>query len=171
MNANVKNASAVLVYDYDLDDVSSMPDLFPDPDEMFNAKKLPNIDVFGDRSDVVTIRNDVLVVPNVIATEHEHEQQHDDDVNDGIKNVDFALTFHMNDDKQNDDLREHDIIDNIMYIYYGSSVALRKSLGGSIVIIVGTVFALAAQILAIIFTLRRNRWVCVIGRAYWIEFV
>lgn len=57
---------------------------------------------------------------------------------------------------KNEDLRDHDIIDNIMYIYYGSNVTLRKSLGGSI-IIAGTVFALAAQILAIVFTLLRNR--------------
>lgn len=65
-------------------------------------------------------------------------------------------TFHLGDDIHNEDLREHDLIDNIMYIYYGSNVALRKSLGSNI-IIVGTVFALAAQILAVIFTLLRNR--------------
>lgn len=73
------------------------------------------------------------------------------------KSIDFNIR-HTMEELRNEDLRDHDIIDNIMYIYYGSNVALRKSLGGSI-IIVGTVFALAAQILAIIFTLLRNRWV------------
>lgn len=45
-----------------------------------------------------------------------------------------------------------------MYIYYGSSGAMRKSFGGS-VIIVGAVFSLAAQILAIILSMLRNRFV------------
>ncbi|XP_037031888.1 uncharacterized protein LOC119071204 isoform X2 [Bradysia coprophila] len=58
--------------------------------------------------------------------------------------------------ERNDDLKEHDTIDNIMYIYYGSVGTMRKSLGGSI-IIVGAVFALAAQILAIVLSLLRNR--------------
>lgn len=71
------------------------------------------------------------------------------------KSIDFNIR-HTMEELKNEDLRDHDIIDNIMYIYYGSNVALRKSLGGSI-IIAGTVFALAAQILAIIFTLLRNR--------------
>lgn len=71
------------------------------------------------------------------------------------KSIDFNIR-HTMEELKNEDLRDHDIIDNIMYIYYGSNVALRKSLGGSI-IIAGTVFALAAQILAIVFTLLRNR--------------
>lgn len=33
--------------------------------------------------------------------------------------------------ERNDDLKEHDTIDNIMYIYYGSVGTMRKSLGGS----------------------------------------
>lgn len=150
-----RNASAVLpeltIYDYDLDDVSSVPDIFPDPDEMFNMQKLPNANVFGDSDDEsVTTKSDDddLLATNAAVTDSFRHHYHED-LDGGGKDVDF--------DRQNDDLREHDIIDNIMYIYYGSSVALRKSLGGSIVIIVGTVFALAAQILAIIFTLRRNR--------------
>lgn len=164
VNSN-RNASVILpelaIYDYDLDDVSSVPDIFPDPDEMFNVKKLQNTNAFGDSDDdLVTMKSDKdeSIATNAAVTDMNLHQHHDDDWPDGAKNVDFTLTFHMNDDRQNDDLREHDIIDNIMYIYYGSSVALRKSLGGGIIIIVGTVFALAAQILAIIFTLRRNRY-------------
>lgn len=64
----------------------------------------------------------------------------------------------IGEDAKNDDLKAHDAIDNIMYIYYGSNNARRKSLGGSI-IVVGTVFALAAQILAIVLSIIRNRWV------------
>lgn len=163
VNSN-RNASAILpeltIYDYDLDDVSSVPDIFPDPDEMVNAKKFQNAKMFGEPDDdTVTIKSDEdeFIATTATATDSSRPQQPDDEAS-GANNVDFTLTFHMNDDRQNDDLREHDIIDNIMYIYYGSSVALRKSLGGSIIIIVGTVFALAAQILAIIFTLRRNRY-------------
>lgn len=73
------------------------------------------------------------------------------------KSIDFNMRHTMA-ELQNQDLRDHNIIDTYMYIYYGSNVTLRKSLGGSI-IIVGTVFALAAQILAIIFALLRNRLV------------
>lgn len=88
----------------------------------------------------------------------------DDDVDDTFKgkSIDFNVmqqhTIHTVEELNNEDLRDHDIIDNIMFIYYGSNSAMRKSLGGSI-IIVGTVFALAAQILCIIFTLLRNRLV------------
>lgn len=58
---------------------------------------------------------------------------------------------------RNEEFKEHDTIDNIMYIYYGSVGTMRKSLGGSI-IIVGAVFALGAQILAIVLSLLRNRY-------------
>lgn len=63
---------------------------------------------------------------------------------------------HIGEDAKNEDLKGHDAIDNIMYIYYGSNSARRKSLGGSI-IVVGTVFALAAQLLAIVLSIIRNR--------------
>lgn len=47
------------------------------------------------------------------------------------KSIDFNIR-HTMEELRNEDLRDHDIIDNIMYIYYGSNVALRKSLGGNI---------------------------------------
>ncbi len=59
--------------------------------------------------------------------------------------------------ERNEDFKEHDTIDNIMYIYYGNAGVMRKSLGSSI-IIVGAVFSLAAQILAIVLSLLRNRY-------------
>ncbi|KAJ6645726.1 Cadherin EGF LAG seven-pass G-type receptor 1, partial [Pseudolycoriella hygida] len=69
---------------------------------------------------------------------------------------DYKSLINTNLVEKNEDFKEHDTIDNIMYIYYGSVGSMRKSLGGSI-IIVGAVFALAAQILAIVLSLLRNR--------------
>lgn len=70
---------------------------------------------------------------------------------------DYKPVISKNLAERNEDFKEHDTIDNIMYIYYGSVGTMRKSLGGSI-IIVGAVFALAAQILAIVLSLLRNRY-------------
>lgn len=71
---------------------------------------------------------------------------------------DYKPMINKNLAERNEDFKEHDNIDNIMYIYYGSAGTMRKSLGGSI-IIVGAVFSLAAQILAIVLSLLRNRYV------------
>lgn len=71
---------------------------------------------------------------------------------------DYKPVISKNLAERNEDFKEHDTIDNIMYIYYGSVGTMRKSLGGSI-IIVGAVFALAAQILAIVLSLLRNRYI------------
>lgn len=56
----------------------------------------------------------------------------------------------------NNDMKGHDFIDNIMYIYYGTNGTLRKDLGGN-VIVIGAVFALAPQILTAIILFLRNR--------------
>lgn len=95
---------------------------------------------------------------------------------------DYKPMINKNLAERNEDFKEHDTIDNIMYIYYGSVGSMRKSLGGSKwklnifavvsenstnfftnfsgIIIVGAVFALAAQILAIVLSLLRNRYEC-----------
>lgn len=55
------------------------------------------------------------------------------------------------------DLKDHDFIDNLMYIYYGSHVKNGNSLGSEI-IIVGSVLSCAAQLLAIVCALlKRNQ--------------
>ncbi|XP_062553791.1 uncharacterized protein LOC134219116 [Armigeres subalbatus] len=59
-------------------------------------------------------------------------------------------------DSLNNDMKGHDFIDNIMYIYYGTNGTLRKDLGGN-VIVIGAVFALAPQILTAIILFLRNR--------------
>lgn len=150
---------------YDLvDDVSSSPDVYPDPDEV--KKKPENADrkntslsppnrtmirVASTAIAPITVRTPITTARSDISDRR--LQTVNSIVGSGTKR---QQSFHLGDVPHNEDLREHDLIDNIMYIYYGSNVALRKSLGSNI-IIVGTVFALAAQILAVIFTLLRNR--------------
>lgn len=184
--SNNSNASPELIEYYDVDDVSTGPDaIYPDPDSIFN-QKLPENHAFGesDSSARNAVHKNALIKSGLGskngATKFNKLQELSTPI-DGIddikhivdsfetttttessddghfrgKSIDFNIRHSM-EELRNEDLRDHDIIDNIMYIYYGSNVALRKSLGGSI-IIVGTVFALAAQILAIIFTLLRNR--------------
>lgn len=60
------------------------------------------------------------------------------------------------DDGFDKDLKGHDLIDNIMYIYYGGNSVIRKGLGGNIIVI-GAVCGLAAQILTIALSFLRNR--------------
>lgn len=60
-------------------------------------------------------------------------------------------------DLNNDDLNGHDFIDSIMFIYYyGKNSTMKRDLGGNIIVI-GSVFGLAAQILSIILVFLRNR--------------
>lgn len=150
-NKFLNNSNSELIEYYDTDDISSAPEvIYPDPDTVFNTKKKENQKSSPHLDDELLISSITTAVSSVDDTAMDINQKNNEyDSMQGHK-----LQFH--DDMKNEDLKEHDIIDNIMYIYYGSSVAMRKSLGGSI-IIVGTVFALAAQILAIVFTLLRNR--------------
>lgn len=162
-----------------MDDVSSAPDsIYPDPESVFNknlaeyrpfdefnipktyqngfnkggaATKFNRLQEVGNPIDEIDIVKGLM---NAIETTTTYTNNNAEKTFKG-KSIDFNIRHSM-EELRNEDLRDHDIIDNIMYIYYGSNVALRKSLGGSI-IIVGTVFALGAQILAIIFTLLRNR--------------
>lgn len=178
---NNSNSLPELIEYYDVDDVSPAPDaIYPDPefnqnrnvmnggksigiatkfnkleelsspmgDDGLNAKD----DSGGGSSRSSSNRGEISSIDFDTRTEF-HETIETGTFNG--KSIDFNIR-HTMEELKNEDLRDHDIIDNIMYIYYGSNVALRKSLGGSI-IIAGTVFALAAQILAIVFTLLRNR--------------
>lgn len=173
--SNNSNASPELIEYYDVDDVSTAPDaIYPDPESIFNQKlsedrPFDNLDTQNSHrngKNAATKFNKLqeINIPMSGSDGIKHVNAIDfdamSDVSDGDstfrgKSIDFNIR-HTMEELKNEDLRDHDIIDNIMYIYYGSNVALRKSLGGSI-IIVGTVFALAAQILAIVFTLLRNR--------------
>lgn len=177
--SNISNSSPELIEYYDADDVSIGPDtIYPDPNSLLEtdgndgfkstARHHNNIG----RSAATTRFNALHELKTPIDEMKENKLKGRSEVttlidnsggyDDGFKgkSIDFDAVsqhrLHTDSELNNGDLRDHDIIDNIMYIYYGSNVALRKSLGGSI-IIVGTVFALAAQILAIIFTLLRNR--------------
>lgn len=175
---NNSNSSPELIEYYDVDDVSTAPDaIYPDPESIFN----PNRNGLS-KTGIATKFNKLQELSSPMG---ENDMSGHNDGNGGnrgntaISSVDFdthseihetiergtfkgkSIDFnrrHTMEEYKNEDLRDHDIIDNIMYIYYGSNVTIRKSHGGSI-IIAGTVFALAAQILAIIFTLLRNRYV------------
>lgn len=169
---NNSNSSPELIEYYDVDDVS--PDsIYPDPELAFN-KNIAEYRSFDELNIPKTYQNDfeksgttkfnrLQEVSNPIddikevkvLVNTDEPMTYTNDAHFKGKSIDFNIRHSM-EELRNQDLRDHDIIDNIMYIYYGSNVALRKSLGGSI-IIVGTVFALGAQILAIIFTLLRNR--------------
>lgn len=165
-----------------MDDVSIGPDtIYPDPDailpiespetkEKLNGRhrngfgrsattKFNELQEIKIDDEPKKLHSDMELTATTTSANNKHNLIDDSDGFKG-KSIDFNVmqqhTLHTVEELNNEDLRDHDIIDNIMYIYYGSNVALRKSLGGSI-IIVGTVFALAAQILAIIFTLLRNR--------------
>lgn len=171
--SNISNSGPELIEYYDADDVSIGPDtIYPDPDSLLETdgndgfKSIVRHRNNVDRNAATTRFNALQELKTPIDEIKKSKQNTfidnsggDDDGFKG-KSIDFDAmsqhTLHTDNELNNGDLRDHDIIDNIMYIYYGSNVALRKSLGGSI-IIVGTVFALAAQILAIIFTLLRNR--------------
>lgn len=179
---NNSNSSPELIEYYDVDDVSTAPDaIYPDPESIFNqnrngmaktmvATKFNKLEELSrPMGDDLNAKDDgnggggkrragggAISSIDFDARSEIHETIESGPFNG--KSIDFNIRHSMEELKNegNEDLRDHDIIDNIMYIYYGSNVALRKSLGGSI-IIAGTVFALAAQILAIIFTLLRNR--------------
>lgn len=144
---NISNGPPEQIEYYDLEDETVMerasisPEIYPDPDKMpvsrhdndgldyTGTEKAPEIAVSGSFDVVVT-----------------------------ISDVSEPFLESHSPGRSNDEFKEHDTIDNIMYIYYGSTGAMRKSFGGS-VIIVGAVFALAAQILAIVLSMLRNRWV------------
>lgn len=178
---NNSNSSPELIEYYDVDDVSPAPDaIYPDPELNQNrngmsksmiATKFNKLqELSSPMSESVSAKddsgggdggnrgsgagNDVAISSIDFDARSEIHETVESGTFNG-KSIDFNIR-HTMEELKNEDLRDHDIIDNIMYIYYGSNVALRKSLGGSI-IIAGTVFALAAQILAIVFTLLRNR--------------
>lgn len=167
LNAS-KNEPELIEY-YDLEEVTSAPEIiYPDPDTLLNIKKKENLKSAAIPSDTKLSDSDT---GDIDSREQSITINRDNGVG-GVDNdvgsiVGGGVGGPINDpvnyhhmlsiaDLKNQDLREHNMIDNIMYIYYGSSVTLRNGLGGSI-IIMGTVIALAAQILAVIFAKLRNR--------------
>nr|XP_040224351.2 uncharacterized protein LOC120950419 [Anopheles coluzzii]XP_040224353.2 uncharacterized protein LOC120950419 [Anopheles coluzzii]XP_040224354.2 uncharacterized protein LOC120950419 [Anopheles coluzzii] len=119
-------------------EVTRPPDIFPDPDKIYAS--------FINKSTMK--RNHYPGEENVIKVY-------------SSKSLRKSPQAHTTDDESsfdnlNNDMKGHDFIDNIMYIYYGTNGNLRKDLGGN-VIVIGAVFALAPQILTIIILLLRNR--------------
>lgn len=169
--SNNSNQSPELIEYYEVDESLAPDPIYPDPDSIFQQHLPEHFDPLDapktHRNSLTksgaTKFNRLQEVNNPDGSDDIKQMTTVEMVTDASdvdktfkgKSIDFNIR-HTMEELRNEDLRDHDIIDNIMYIYYGSNVALRKSLGGSI-IIVGTVLALAAQILAIIFTLLRNR--------------
>ncbi|EAA01366.2 AGAP001562-PA [Anopheles gambiae str. PEST] len=119
-------------------EVTRPPDIFPDPDKIYAS--------FINKSTMK--RNHYPGEENVIKVY-------------SSKSLRKSPQAHTTDDESsfdnlNNDMKGHDFIDNIMYIYYGTNGNLRKDLGGN-VIVIGAVFALAPQILTIIILFLRNR--------------
>lgn len=143
---NISNSAPEIIDYYDLDisiddDVlpTVSPEIYPDPQKIYSTK---------DHTTTASSSNSI--------NSNSKHINFDVPKLDHISNNNNGNSIIGNDeDGQKDDLG-HDAIDNIMYIYYGSNSARRKSLGGNI-IIVGVVFALAAQILAIVLSILRNR--------------
>lgn len=176
---NNSNSSPELIEYYDVDDVSTAPDaIYPVPESVFNQNRNGGVGgkatKFNKLQELSSPMGDDGISGKdgggnrggasgggdtaISSIDFDGRSEIHETIESGTfkgKSIDFNIR-HTMEELKNEDLRDHDIIDNIMYIYYGSNVALRKSLGGSI-IIAGTVFALAAQILAIVFTLLRNR--------------
>lgn len=104
--------------------------------ETGSAKDTTGLEVDDDDDHANTVHNNrVIVRPNEAVVDYEL--------------VEAAL---------DEDFKGHDLIDSIMYIYYGpnSGSALGKEVGGNIIVI-GAVVALAAQLLTIIILFMKHR--------------
>ncbi|KAF5295876.1 hypothetical protein FQR65_LT10363 [Abscondita terminalis] len=94
-------------------------------------------------SENVNIRSDSLILPNPESLDSKYT-------------VDVLPKVDLPDDSLADtDLRDHDFIDNLMYVYYGSHNRNSSSYGSEIIII-GSVLSCAAQLLTIFCVLLRK---------------
>ncbi|XP_053697372.1 uncharacterized protein LOC128744402 [Sabethes cyaneus] len=119
------------------DEITRPPDIYPDPDQIYATflnKSAAKRNRFPGDENVIKVYSSKSLRKNPQAR------------------VDDDGSF----DSLNNDMKGHDLIDNIMYIYYGTNGTLRKDLGGN-VIVIGAVFALAPQILTGIILFLRNR--------------
>lgn len=99
-------------------------------------------DVTNNSEETIDINPDSLILPN-------SETKHDFDSLPNIELPDDSLA--------DIDLHDHDLIDNLMYVYYGSEGKNSNNYGMEI-IIVGSVLSCAAQLLTILFLmLKENR--------------
>ncbi|XP_052868266.1 uncharacterized protein LOC128274197 [Anopheles cruzii] len=120
------------------DEGTRPPDIFPDPDKIYASfvnKSAMKHNRYKGEENVIKVYSSKSLrkLPQVHTTDDES-------------------SF----DNLNNDMKGHDFIDNIMYIYYGTNGSLRKDLGGN-VIVIGAVFALAPQILTSMILFLRNR--------------
>lgn len=92
----------------------------------------------------IEFRSDSLILPNPESLDSKYT-------------IDVLPNVELPDDSLADsDLRDHDFIDNIMYVYYGSQNRNVNNYGTEIIII-GSVLSCAAQLLTICFVfLKKN---------------
>lgn len=151
------NLQTELIEYYDVDDAPAATDIiYPNPDEVLLRTNRHNNDYIFDwnkQYGATSRLSELKEMDGDGALSESRENLVDHNTEFRGKSIDFDNTP---DGMNNADLRDHGIIDNFMYVYYGPSVPLRNNMGGSI-IIAGAVFALAAQILTAVFTMLRYR--------------
>lgn len=171
------NFSDSQYYDYDLNGgneelevkqrqrgtASTPEDIYPDPEKLY--QKVPR---FEEVAAVMNNERDVQIGDDIMKLQASNFVLGESSSSGGsIKSKSIMKsrgTSNKNDvdyelmDSIDQDFKGHDLIDSIMYIYYGSNnnTALRTEVGGNIIVI-GAVVALAAQILTIILLFLKNR--------------
>lgn len=94
-------------------------------------------------SDNLEIQPDSFILPNPESIDSKYTV-------DALQNVELP-----DDSLADTDLKDHDFIDNLMYVYYGSHIKNENTYGSEIIII-GSVLSCAAQLLTIFCILLRK---------------
>ncbi|XP_055386825.1 uncharacterized protein LOC129615585 [Condylostylus longicornis] len=134
------------------------PDIYPDPEEVNRKIKVLNINHIPHRSTSSSFENispsggENIIDEIPISSSSSSSLSSNSNNNNNNYNNNNIVDYSIRDN----DFKGHDLIDNIMYIYYGSQKSIRNGIGSSIVI-GGSVLALAAQILCLILMILRNR--------------
>lgn len=102
-------------------------------------------DVLNNNNDTLDLAPESFILPNPEGLDSKYT-------------VDVLPNIELPDDSLADtDLRDHDFIDNLMYVYYGSHTKNMSNYGPEI-IIVGSVLSCAAQLLTIFVVLLRKNF-------------
>lgn len=97
----------------------------------------------NNNTEILEIKSDSLILPNPESLDSKYTV-------DVLPNIDLP-----DNSLADSDLRDHDFIDNIMYVYYGSNNRNGSNYGPEIIII-GSVLSCAAQLLTIFIVLLRK---------------
>lgn len=101
--------------------------------------------MLNNRNDTLDLASESLILPNPESLDSKYT-------------IDVLPNIELPDDSLADtDLRDHDFIDNLMYVYYGSHTKSISNYGPEIIII-GSVLSCAAQLLTIFVVLLRKNF-------------